>query len=119
MNDMPTETLCPIKLFADDAKLYHKINSEEDCQKIQEHLNRLLPWAKEWELSFHPQKGTVLSLGRNSYEYEYHMVSANEVGPLNKPDYVKDSGVLIGRGLAVEDHIYHMIKKANQLTGLM
>ena len=119
INDMPTETLCPIKLFADDAKLYHKINSEEDCQKIQEDLNRLQSWAKKWQLRFHPQKCTVLSLGRNRYEYEYHMVSANEVVPLDKPDYEKDLGVLIDRGLTFEEHINHIVKKANRLTGLM
>ena len=119
INDMPTETLCPIKLFADDAKLYHKINSEEDCQKIQEDLNRLQSWAKKWQLRFHPQKCTVLSLGRNRYEYEYHMVTANEVVPLDKPDYEKDLGVLIDRGLTFEEHINHIVKKANRLTGLM
>ena len=119
INDMPTETLCPIKLFADDAKLYDKINSEEDCQKIQEDLNKLQSWAKKWQLRFHPQKCTVLSLGRNRYEYEYHMVSANEVVPLDKPDYKKDLGVLIDRGLTFEEHINHIVKKANRLTGLM
>ena len=116
---MPTETLCPIKQFADDAKLYHKINSEENCQKIQEDLNRLQSWAKKWQLRFHPQKCTVLSLGRDRYEYEYHMVSANEVVPLDKPDYEKGLGDLIDRGLTFEEHINHIVKKANRLTGLM
>ena len=96
---MSTETLCQIKLFADDAKLYHKINSEEDCQKIQEDLNRLQSRARKWQLRFHPQPCTELSLGRNHYEFEYHMVSTNEMVPPNKPDYEKDLSVLIDRGL--------------------
>lgn len=119
INDMPTETICPIKLFADDAKLYHKIESEEDCQKIQNDLNRLQAWAKKWQLRFHPHKCTVLSLGRNRYDYKYNMVSADELVTLHKPDFEKDLGVLIDRGLSFEDHINHIVKKANKLTGLM
>ena len=98
----------PIKLFEDDTKLYHRINPE-DCQTIQEDLNRLQSWAKKWHLRFHPQKCTVLSLGRNRYEYKYHMVSSNEVGTLDKPGFEKDRGVLIDRGLAFGDHINHIV----------
>ena len=38
INDMPGETICPIKLFADDAKLFHTVNTKQDCQQIQQHL---------------------------------------------------------------------------------
>ena len=41
INDMPGETICPIKLFADDAKLYQSVATVEDCEQIQEDLTKL------------------------------------------------------------------------------
>ena len=38
---MVRETAYPIKLFADDAKLFYNITTEDDCQLIQEDLDKL------------------------------------------------------------------------------
>ena len=94
---MPNKAHC-------NAKLYHKINSDEDCQKIQEDLNRQQSLAKKWQLRFNPQKCIVLSLGRNHYDYEYHMVSGG-------PDYEQDLGVLSDRGLTFQDHTNRIVKQ--------
>ena len=44
---MPGEKNCPMKLIADDAKLFHTVNAEQDCQQIQQDLNSLQVWAKK------------------------------------------------------------------------
>ena len=44
---MPGETICLIRLFADDAKLFHTVNSEQDYQQIQQDLNSLHVWTKK------------------------------------------------------------------------
>ena len=47
INDMPGETVCPLKLFADDAKLFHCVTSENDCKALQDDLDKLQEWAKQ------------------------------------------------------------------------
>ena len=61
---MPGETIDPIKLFADDAKLFHTVNTEQDCQQIQQDLNSLQVWAKKWQHNFHQKKCVVLRAGQ-------------------------------------------------------
>ncbi len=56
ISDMPLETICPIKLFADDAKLYYRVENISDCQQIQDDLIRLREWSNRWQLKFHSQK---------------------------------------------------------------
>ena len=38
---MPGETVYPIKLFTDDAKLFYSVTTEDDHKLIQEDLDKL------------------------------------------------------------------------------
>ena len=77
INDMPGETICPIKLFADDAKLFQSVQTLDDCKQIQDDLNKLHLWARKWQLNFHPKKCTVLRVGRSHPDYDYYMWDGN------------------------------------------
>ena len=58
INDLP-KYISPeyvARLFADDCVLYHRINSEEDAHKLQEDLDGLNKWERDWLMEFHPQK---------------------------------------------------------------
>ncbi len=35
INDLPNEVVCNVRLFADDAVLYRKINTSEDCDAAE------------------------------------------------------------------------------------
>ena len=119
INDMPGKTICPIKLFADDAKLFHIVNSEQDCQQIQQDLNSLQVWAKKWQLNFHPQKCVVLRAGQGHPDFEYHMKDGNEEVKLLKSFCEKDLGVYVDSELNFEYHITKIAKKGNQMAGLL
>ena len=75
---MAGESICAIKLFADDAKLFHTVNTEQYCQQIQQDLNSLQVWAKKWQLNFHPKTCVVLRAGQGHPDFEYHMKDGNE-----------------------------------------
>ena len=62
INDLPISIDSSIKLFADDTKLYRKIESLDDCESLQRDLNRLGAWSKEWSLRFNEKKCVVLKI---------------------------------------------------------
>ena len=119
INGMPRETVCPIKLFADDAKIYHRVENTQDCQKIQEDLEKLQDWAKRWQLRFHPHKCTILQVGANHPDYRYYMTDGSTKVELSKSACEKDLGVYVDASLKFDYHISMIVKKANQMIGLL
>ncbi len=64
-----------MRLFTDDAVLYRKINTIEDCVMLQKYLDKLLEWEDEWQMAFHPKKCKVfnLTLTRRPAHHIYHI----------------------------------------------
>ena len=48
INDMPDDLVCTLRLFADDALLYHKITHNDDTLALQCDLDKLGLWADRW-----------------------------------------------------------------------
>ena len=44
-----------MNLSADDAKLLRKIESKENCEHLQEDLDKVHRWSKQWKWSFMPK----------------------------------------------------------------
>jgi len=51
-----------IKLFANDAKIWRIIITENDSESLQEDLNKLIIWPQTWLLKFHPEKCKVMHI---------------------------------------------------------
>ena len=51
-----------IALFADDTKIWRDINSEADCEILQNDINTLSTWSRNNKMSFHPDKCKALSI---------------------------------------------------------
>ena len=64
INDMPMKVSSTARLFADDSLLYRRIRSSQDSISLQEDLDRLQQWEKEWQMSFNPTKCVVLRITR-------------------------------------------------------
>ena len=63
INDLPT--VCKssqANLFADDTLLYRHIRNDGDSAKLQEDLTALEDWESRLQMSFHPEKCTVLRI---------------------------------------------------------
>ena len=56
-----------LQLFADDAKLYSKVNVDNASSSLQQSLDRLANWAKEWQLTISINKCVVVSLSSSSH----------------------------------------------------
>ena len=53
-----------IKLFADDAKPYSIIRSEDDVISLQNDINNLTALSKSWQLPFNVEKCKCMHIGR-------------------------------------------------------
>jgi hypothetical protein len=58
INDLPEviSTGSTVRLFADDCILYRRIRSTEDINALQDDLNSLQNWERDWLMEFHPEK---------------------------------------------------------------
>ena len=73
INDMPSCVSSPIKLFADDSKLYRGIQSMSDVEILQEDLNNLYNWTREWKMEFNKAKCHVVHHRKNNPKHLYHI----------------------------------------------
>ena len=61
INDLP-EKVDSLRLFAHDSYLYRTINSTQRSLQLQEDLNALIEWEKQWSMEFHPDKCKILRI---------------------------------------------------------
>ena len=49
INDLPSLTETPVKLFADDTKTYSTTNNPDNHEKLQQTTNNFYRWTREWD----------------------------------------------------------------------
>jgi len=113
-----------VKIFADDVKLYAKVKKENllsmfhilfEKNILQETLDRVLYWAKKWQLSLAVSKCAVLSVGHNNPKVAYYM----ENEELEHVSIFRDLGIMVNEDLKVAAHCQTVAAKAMRVTGLM
>ena len=77
INDLPDKIIALIILFADDTKIFTRITSLQNCNKLQHDLIKLQDWSKTWHLRFSSIKCKVLRLGPNPPSFQYVMLQPN------------------------------------------
>ena len=50
INDMPDEITSLSKMFADDAKVFRQIETSADTATLQNDLDHLTDWSKNWQI---------------------------------------------------------------------
>ena len=70
INDMPDVCTSICQLFADDAKIYRKVSTQEECDALQDDIESLHNWSTTWQLLFNLDKCKVLHIGRNNKKKE-------------------------------------------------
>ena len=75
INDMLLKVSSTTRLFADDSLSYRRIKSPEDAQILQEDLDRLQQWEKDWQMPFNPIQCEVIRITRkrNPIKTSYHI----------------------------------------------
>ena len=114
VNDLPSVVQSPLVLFADDAKLYRAIKSDDDYSKLQQDLDNLCQWSREWQLCFNVDKCKVLHIGFNQ-QYRRYKLGEDFI---NTSDVERDLGILIDSKLTFHEHCSTTAAKANKLLGM-
>ena len=82
---------------------------------LQSDLDRLVAWAKKWQLEFNTNKGKVLHFGNNNGSRNYMMNGS----VLESSNIEKDLGVMISDDLKCTSHIDYVVLKASRLLGML
>ena len=114
INDLPDIVRNIVKLFADDIKLYARVNTECQRDNLQTDINNLVEWSETWQLRFNSSKCKHLHLGNES-GFTYHM-EGKEIEQVHEE---KDLGVIVDSKLKFQTHIASATKKANRVLGLI
>ena len=64
-----------ISKFADDTKLCYWSRHPDEVLELQEDLNRLVDWAKKWQMNFNADKCAVMHIGHNNIQHNYTMAN--------------------------------------------
>ena len=84
-----------IMKFADDTKGMQEIKSEEDRQKLQRTLDKLVEWATKWSMEFNVKKCKIVHVGHRNPGYKY-VLNGEE---LQEAEEEEDIGRLVHKSL--------------------
>ena len=118
INDLPDSiNHSTSRLYADDCLMYKSIKSHQDCDKLQEELDRLQVTENTWKMEFHPAKYQVLRVTnkRNPITGQYNIHDH----PLEEVSSAKYLGVHIDRKLNFNTHVDTIVKKTNSVCAFL
>ena len=102
-------------MFADDTKLYGRADSPGEEKKLQEDLNAMVEWSKQWQLPFHPYKAKVIHVGKSREQCNWYSLGNEPEAPLTNIVTEKmNLEVTIDSTPKFKVHIAGKRKKANR-----
>ena len=113
INDLPSIVDSQIRLFADDALIYRKINLVNDTKQLQSDIEKLLEWESNWSMEFNPDKCKVLRITNKRNITISNYIMRNQI--LEVVESAKYLGVFINKKLSWNKHIDYTAKRANQV----
>ena len=119
INDLP-DTLRHVKclLFADDAKIFSRIQCINDCSLLQLDLDNMSRWCADWRITLNVDKCFFINFSLlKSRNIDFIYSFGNDV--IEKVSTIKDLGVTFAYNLNFSLHISNITKKSFQMFGFM
>ena len=113
VNDIPDHVNCASQMFADDLKIYRTIHDLNDSLMLQNDLNILAAWSKDWLLKFNIAKCLVMHLGPNTKQL-YSVGSSEHLSSVNE---TRDLGIWMDSALKFSMQCSKAANKAMQALG--
>lgn len=98
-------------MFADDLKIFMKIDCLESCSKLQSDLNELYAWCNENQMTLNVAKCNRIVPLQTNYRINN--------SALPKVDTIKDLGVTFDSKLKLYVHINSIVSKAYRMLGFI
>ena len=115
INDLPLAVKSQVRLFADDCLLYRVIDNVQDHICLQNDLNHLEVWAKNWGMRFNAKKCYILSI-RNKLNYLFYSLDNSILKNVTSNPYL---GLEISQDLKWHTHINNITIKASRIIGFL
>ena len=104
-----------IKLYADDLKLYSSVQTNDDCNNLQNNINFLCEWANVWQLTISKSKCFMTQIGIHNGCYSYSLCNS----PITTRSEISDLGVIVDSNLNFTSHINSIVSKAHVRANLI
>lgn len=111
--DLHTHLQSNHAFYADDSKIFGNPLTEHDS--LQDDLSSIEEWCRQWLIPVNVSKCTVLHLGGNNPQLDYHV--ANHL--LKSVERQVDLGVMVSSSLKWTDHVSRIVKKANSTVYML
>lgn len=115
INDLDSDIVNVLLKFADDAKLFGRVNDDTKIGTLKDDILKLSTWAKEWGMQFNIDKCKVMHIGKNNSNCVYDIDNT----PISTTVKEKDLGVVVSNDLKVSSHCVASVKTANRMLGLI
>ena len=117
INGLSSETEnCDLQLYADDSKIYRKVNSEHDKETLQRELDKIHTFLTDWQLLLNQGKSEVLHVGHGNKSFQYEIAGEEVVSK----ELSRDLGINVSNDLSFGKHCstvarsaYYRIKQFN------
>src|SRR5579872_5538280 len=101
---------CKIFVFADDAKCFSSITSNQDCEMLQSTLTAVENWSVRWQLPLSLNKCKVISFNSRNAHIDFQYSISNY--DLPSVESITDLGVSLSSALSFSKHIDNLCSKA-------
>ena len=99
--------------FADDTKGIKTIKDRACARELQQAIDNLFAWSREWQMLFNIDKCHILHMGRTNPKFPYFINGSQ----MKVVDEEKDLGVLIHQSGTPSCQVAKAAKKANSVLG--
>ena len=103
--------------FADDTRIQRGIEVEEDCDLLQQDLDRVYGWADEVGMMFNAGKFEVMRFWTNREAAPDILYMAPDGGPIEEKDCLRDLGVMVSTDLTFNTQIEVCVESASRMAG--
>lgn len=105
-----------ILLFADDLKLFTRINSLDYAIRLQRDIDTIFKWCFDTNLQLNTNKCYVISFTRRHETTFQHF---NYGRTLTRSNSIRDLGVTFDSKLSFKNHIQHIVNSAYKMLGFI
>ena len=116
INDLPdvvkTSSMC---LFADDAKVFSPMTSDQQHHNLQKDLDGIMAWTERWQLPLNLSKCSAMHLGSNNPRHRYSLGKSQIKETLSE----RDLGIQVDNMLKFHDHAATVVKKCKYLMSVI
>ena len=103
--------------FADDTRMYTKIDDITDCNTLQHDLNHVYDWASANNMFFRVQKLYYVSFSPNKYSSLSNVFINPECNIISPSSNVLNLGVYMSSNCTFDFRVANIYKRCSNLTG--